>query len=47
MTVAVNHIFYSWIFGFDGKVKISAPEEAAEGYKKMLERATSPQKPIY
>jgi len=36
VTVAVNHIFFSWIFGFGGKVKIAGPEEVLEEYRKML-----------
>ena len=29
---AVNHIFYSWVFGFGGKVKILEPQEVVDGY---------------
>lgn len=39
VTVAVNHIFYSWVFGFGGKVKIAGPEEIAEGYMNMIMQA--------
>lgn len=39
VTVAVNHIFYSWIFGFGGKVRIAGPEEVASGYQEMLRNA--------
>ena len=34
--VAVNHIFYSWIFGFGGKVKIRGPKEVTKGYAGMV-----------
>lgn len=34
--IAVSHIFYSWIFGFGGKVKIKSPENVKEHYKEML-----------
>ena len=33
---AINHIFYSWIFGFGGKVKILGPQEVIEGYADMI-----------
>lgn len=34
--VAVNHIFYSWVFGFGGKVKILNPPEVVKGYADLL-----------
>ena len=34
--VAVSHVFYSWVFGFDGKVKIKGPENVRTEYIKML-----------
>ena len=37
--VADSHVFYAWIFGFGGKVKIEAPEDMKEAYKKMLKAA--------
>lgn len=37
--VMVSHIFYSWIFGFGGKVKIKAPANIKERYDEMLKRA--------
>ncbi len=37
--VAVNHVFYSWVFGFGGLVKITAPTKVKNGYKAMLESA--------
>ena len=38
-TVAVNHIFYSWIFGFGGKVIIKGPESVRLGYEDMVKSA--------
>lgn len=35
-TVAVSNVFYSWIFGFGGKVKILRPENIAIQYKSLL-----------
>lgn len=37
--VAVNHVFYSWIFGFGGKVKIKTPIEVKDEYIAMLNAA--------
>ena len=37
--VAVNHVFFSWIFGFSGKVKIKSPVEVKERYAAMLNDA--------
>lgn len=37
--VAVNHIFYSWVFGFGGKVRIAGPQAVRDGYKEMIEKA--------
>lgn len=37
VNVAVNHVFYSWIFGFGGKVKIKGPGNVKDAYKKMIE----------
>lgn len=39
VNVAVSHVFYSWVFGFGGKVKIKAPESVKEGYAEMLRNA--------
>lgn len=33
---AVNHIFYSWVFGFGGKVRILEPRDVLEGYADMV-----------
>ena len=37
--VAVSHVFYSWVFGFGGKVKIKGPESVRSEYIKMLNAA--------
>lgn len=37
--VAVSHIFFSWIFGFGGKVKIKGPENVKEKYKEQVQKA--------
>lgn len=37
--IATNHIFYSWIFGFGGKVSIVGPKEVKEEYVSMLKKA--------
>ena len=34
--VAVNNVFFSWIFGFGGKVKIAGPEDVKNQYRDML-----------
>lgn len=40
VNIAVSHVFYSWVFGFGGKVKIKAPEYIKEKYIEMLRSAT-------
>lgn len=37
--VAVSHIFYSWVFGFGGKVRIKSPVEVSEKYKQLVHAA--------
>jgi len=37
--VAVGTVFYSWVFGFGGKVKIKAPIEIKQAYANMLKQA--------
>ena len=37
--IVPSHIFYSWVFGFDGKVKIIAPTDVKQGYRDMVGRA--------
>lgn len=39
VSVAVNDVFFGWIFGFGGKVKIAGPEEVKEKYKEMVAQA--------
>ena len=39
VNVATSHIFYSWVFGFGGKVKILRPDVVREEYIAMLDRA--------
>lgn len=39
--IAVSHVFYAWVFGFGGKVKIKAPAEVKEGYAKMVRDAAN------
>ena len=37
--VAVNHVFFAWVFGFGGKVQIAAPTEIQEQYARMVNEA--------
>ena len=37
--VATTHIFYSWVFGFQGKVKIKGPENVKNTYNQMVKTA--------
>ena len=37
--VAVSNVFYSWIFGFDGKVKITGPRDIQKEYRNMVQKA--------
>ena len=39
VNVATSHVFYSWVFGFEGLVKINAPIEVKEKYEEMLKRS--------
>lgn len=39
VTVSTSHIFYSWIFGFSGLVKISGPATVKEEYRRMVRSA--------
>ncbi len=41
VNIAVSHIFYSWVFGFGGKVKIKGPEKVKEKYAEMLREAVT------
>lgn len=38
--VAVNHVFFSWVFGFGGLVKIKAPDDVKQEYANMVKKAT-------
>lgn len=37
--VAVGKVFFNWIFGFEGKVRIKAPADVKEQYRQMVENA--------
>ena len=37
--IAVGKIFFNWIFGFDGKVRIKAPEDVKQQYKEQILKA--------
>jgi len=37
--VAASHVFYSWVFGFGGKVKILGPENVKDGYRELVKKA--------
>ena len=37
--IAVNHVFYSWVFGFGGRVRILTPFSVVETYRQMVEEA--------
>ena len=39
VNVAVSHVFYSWVFGFGGKVKIKGPIAVKEKYIEMVRAA--------
>lgn len=39
VNVATTHVFYSWVFGFGGKVKIKGPEEIKKEYAALLKSA--------
>ena len=41
VNVAVNHVFFSWIFGFGGKVRIKGPESVKKQYREMVLKAAS------
>ena len=36
--VAESHVFYAWIFGFEGKVRIKAPTDIQYQYVRMVSR---------
>lgn len=37
--VTASKPFFGWVFGFDGKVRITAPAKVKREYEKMLQRA--------
>ena len=39
--VAVGTVFFNWIFGFRGKVKIKGPEDVKKEYSEMVREALS------
>jgi predicted DNA-binding transcriptional regulator YafY len=39
--VTASKPFFGWVFGFDGKVRITAPAKVKREYEKMLQRAIS------
>lgn len=41
VNVATSHVFFSWIFGFGGLVKIKSPESVKRKYNIMLKEALS------
>jgi len=42
VNVAVNHVFFGWVFGFGGKVKIKSPSIVRERYLEMVRLASEP-----
>lgn len=39
VNIAVSHVFYSWVFGFEGKVRIKGPENVKRRYEEMIQSA--------
>ncbi|MGX8710391.1 MAG: helix-turn-helix transcriptional regulator [bacterium] len=39
VNTAVSHVFYSWVFGFGGKVKIKSPADISDKYADMVQAA--------
>lgn len=37
--IVVSHVFFSWVFGFEGKVCIKSPKKVKELYVDMLKHA--------
>lgn len=42
--VSASPTFFGWVFGFNGKVQILAPESLKEQYRQMLKKATEDMK---
>ena len=36
ITTSVGRVFYSWVFGFEGKVSIQSPADVKDAYEKMV-----------
>ena len=41
VNTAVGSVFYSWVFGFGGKVRIKAPESVKDEYAVMVKSAAA------
>jgi hypothetical protein len=39
--IAVGHVFYSWAFGFGGKVRIKSPSTVKASYAEMVKRTAN------
>lgn len=39
VNTAVGHVFYSWVFGFAGKVTIKSPNDVKKSYAIMVKQA--------
>ena len=39
VTTSLGNVFYSWIFGFGGKVAIKSPQDVKEHYSEMVRKA--------
>lgn len=37
-TVSLSQTFYGWVFSFGGKMKITAPQQAIDGFTRILEK---------
>lgn len=42
VNVAVNHVFFGWVFGFGGKVRIKSPSNVRDRYLEMVRLASEP-----
>ena len=38
--IAIGKVFFNWIFGFEGKVRIKAPEDVKQQYKEQVQKAS-------
>ena len=41
VNVCASTTFYSWVFGFNGKIRIVGPQSIIESYKNMLSNAVN------